>query len=167
MSLWVFHPDLYFTVKASYNAKGSHEKQWALRECIAPGKKRNPRALLAWRFSLKQCLFISVAAAVRVLAYQSVISHRKWLQREAEGKLRGDNLQQGNKAWQIFLCVWGIKGLMTNCEKRGKKINFPMTKLLWTSEFIVIPVSRIQAKYLNCLSVLVKCWLLLLTLCKY
>lgn len=133
----------------------------------ATGEKRNPRALLAWRFSLKQCLFISVAAAVRALAYQSVISHRKLLQRETEGKLRGDNLQQGNKAWQIFLCVWGIKGLMTNSRKKGKKINFPMTKLLWTSEFIVIPANRIQAKYLNWLSFFRKCWLLLLILCKY
>lgn len=45
-----FQISLSFTVKASYNAKGSHEKQWALRECIAaeqqPGKKETQELCL-------------------------------------------------------------------------------------------------------------------------
>lgn len=99
------HPDFSFTVKASYNQREAMRSSGGYENASQqPGGKKTPRALHAWRFSLKQCLFISVAAAVRALAYQSVISHRKWLQQETEGKLGGGS--PGQRSTTHFLCVF-------------------------------------------------------------
>lgn len=95
------------------------------------GKKKNPESSACLKI-LPETVFVHFCGSSRPCLGISECDQPQEVTAAGDGgEVRGEQLSTGQQSVTHFLCVLGLKGLMTNCEK-GRKKNVLMTKLIWT-----------------------------------